>query len=250
MALYTNNLYEENVISIKSYGDNKVKITMLSKCRVSGLEKCEEQHVKKNSVNTEKLSCNLARAKSKVQELALCNDWEYWCTFTISPDKYDRYNLKAYVRDFTEFIHNLNKRREKKIRYLFIPEMHQDGAWHIHGFIMGLSEKDIIANYNGYLTWKQYNDKFGFMSMSKIEDLERCSSYALKYMTKDASKNVSELGNHLYYASQKLNVAERIYKGHGVFHGTWDWEHPDGYCKIKTIDTRYQAIEEFVEVLE
>ena len=128
--------------------------------------------------------------------------------------------------------------------------MHQDGAWHIHGFIMGLSENDIVVNDNGYLTWKQYNNKFGFMSMSKIEDLERCSSYALKYMTKDASKNVSELGNHLYYASQKLNVAERIYKGHGVFHGTWDWEHPDGYCKIKTIDTRYQDIEEFVEVLE
>lgn len=242
--------YEDNVLSVKQYGEHIVKVSMLSKCRISGIEDEPKNYVEKNTVNTEKLVNNLARAKSKVRELILCNDWDFWCTFTISPEKYDRYNLKAYFMDFAEFIHNTNKRRTEKVKYLFIPEMHQDNAWHIHGFIANLQDKDITVNQNGYLTWTEYDKRFGYMSMSKIQDKEKCSSYALKYMTKDSSKNVSELGAHLYYASQKLKVATQLYKGQGNLHCDWDWVHPDGYCRVKTFDTRYTDIEEFIEVLE
>jgi hypothetical protein len=127
--------------------------------------------------------------------------------------------------------------------------MHEDGAWHIHGFIVGIPPEEIVKNQNGYDTWIKYHDKFGFMSMSKIKDMDKCASYALKYMTKDKSKNVSELGAHLYYASQNLNTAILLFRGHGRMHGIWDWEHPDGYCRIKTVDDRLENIEELIEVL-
>lgn len=250
MSIYKRHNYEENLLIIKQFGENKIRIIMLGSCRIAGLEDIKSSYQKKYTVNSEKLNCNLSRAKSRVFELAMCNKWDYWCTFTISQEKYNRYDLQTYFKHLSEFIHNQNKRRVSKIKYLFIPEMHKDGAWHIHGFISGIPDNEIIINRNGYKTWSKYQDRFGFMSMSEIKDIDKCSSYALKYMTKDISKNVTELGAHLYYASQKLNVAKVLYRGQGCMHGKWDWEHPDGYCKIKTIDNREQCIEEFVEVLE
>lgn len=248
MAVNSMCLYDRDVLSIKKYGENIVKVSMLSCCRVSGFD--EEKKVSlKGSVNDCKLDNNISRAKARVLELALCNPWSYWCTFTLSSELYDRYNLKKFQRDFSEFLHTLNRSREIKITYILIPEMHGDGAWHMHGFVNGLVDSDLALNSNGYMTWLKYNDKFGFMSISPIKDLEKCAYYSLKYMTKDSSKNVSELGSHLFYASHGLATAKQLYKGHGEFHGDYDWIHPDGFVKIKTLDLRENALEEYIEVL-
>lgn len=243
----TNDLYERDLFIIKKYNTNSAKITYLAASRKKGYES-NNKFSKKCSINDNKLENNLSRAKTKVKEYALCNSWDYWCTFTISPKKYDRYNLKKYQKDFSEFIHSLNRRRKIKIQYLFIPEMHKDGAWHIHGFLYGLKKDDLERNRNNYLTWPLYNENFGFMSMSKIRDIEKTANYALKYMTKDRSKNVSELNAHLYYCSKGLNTAEEIYCGNGIFHGEWSWEHPEGFCKVKNLDLRTETIEELFEV--
>ena len=250
MTSSKSHIYENDLITIKQYNEHKVKIVYQKSCRKSGYEPIGNAK-KKGSVNTEKLSCNVDRAKAKVRELVLCNQWEYWCTFTINPEKYDRYRLKEYMKDFAEFIHNYNRRKEDGVKYLLIPEQHKDGAWHVHGFITGIAEKDLYINTNGYITWKQYEDKFGYISMKKLgKDIDRLASYCTKYMTKDTSKNVQELGAHLYYASQRLKKAEVIFRGHADVHAKWDWEHPDGFCKIKTIDTRAVDLGEIIEVLE
>lgn len=124
-----------------------------------------------------------------------------------------------YKKNLGEFIHNYNRRcdSEYAVRYLLVPEKHQDGAWHMHGFIKGIRPKDLYTNQYGHLTWKSYEKKFGFISMDKIKDKERASSYILKYMTKDTAHSISELNAHLFYASKKLNRSEEIYRGSGVF---------------------------------
>lgn len=234
-------LYEHDITTVKQYGDYQLKVTHLSSCRIAGLEPFKEKAFsKKNSVNSEKLSNNLIRAKSKVNELAICNPWEYFVTFTIDKSKYDRYNLKAYYRDFSEFIHNFNKRRSKedKVKYLLIPEMHKDGAWHMHGLFHGLSADDLYINKNGYLSWEKYNKKFGYISIDHVKHKDKISSYIVKYITKDVDKNVKELGGHLYYHSKGLQTAELLFRGHADLLCTWDYEHPDGYCKVKNFDLR------------
>lgn len=246
--------YDRDVLTIKKYGDNMVKVSMLSSCRVSGFED-SVNYVPKGTVNNYKLENNITRAKSKVMELALCNPWKYWCTFTLDKNKYDRFDLKIFKKDFSEFIHNLNRRRVEKITYILIPERHKDGAWHMHGFLNGLSDEELkpTGNFdkdgNEYFTWFKYHNKFGFMSLSLIRNLEHTAKYSMKYMTKDNSLNVVALGGHMYYASHGLKTAERIYKGHGEFHGEWDWSHPDGYLKIKTLDLRETTLEEYIEVM-
>lgn len=86
--------------------------------------------------------------------------------------------------------------------------------------------------------------------MDKIKNKERASSYILKYMTKDTAHSISELNAHLFYASKKLNRSEEIYRGSGVFKGSWDWEHEDGYCKIKNVDLRTETIDQYLDFVE
>lgn len=248
MALYTDTPYKHDVFSVKKLGNHTVKIAYCETIREKGWE-LDREVGEKGSVNTEKLSNNLSRAKTTVKEYALCNSWDWWCTFTLDPEKFDRHNLDEYIKKFSKFLNNYNSKatEEYKVRYLLVPEQHKDGAWHMHGFIKGINPKDLYTNRYGYLTWKQYEKNFGFISMDKINDMDKCSSYILKYMTKDADKNVSEINRHLYYCSKGLNKALEIYRGNGIYHGTWDWEHPDGYCKIKNIDLRNESIEDYLE---
>lgn len=246
-------LYDHDITTVKQFGEHMVKVTYTPVCRAAGIEDDKSKN-RKGTVNDEKLANNLARARSKVKELVLCNPWDYWCTFTLDKTKYDRYNLKGYVKGLGGFLHDYNHRCElaDKVKYLLIPEMHKDGAWHMHGFIKGIRAKDIYKNKNGYLSWRQYEEKFGFISMKRIEGtdaIEKLSSYMLKYMTKEISSTIKELSAHSYYCSQGLQTAETIYKGHLRLHCPWDWEHPDGYCKIKTFDTRKDDIEEYLEIM-
>lgn len=234
-----NSLYDNDVTIVKQLGDSRLKVINMSTCRVSGLEQDKfVEYSKKNTVNTEKLSNNIVRAKTRINELALCNHWTYFLTLTINPQKYNRYDLKAYYRDLSEFLHNFNRRRadDKKVKYILIPELHKDGAWHMHGLIYGLQDTDLYINDNGYLGWKPYESKFGFISLDKVRDKDKVSSYITKYITKEMDKNVTELGGHLYYTSKGLKSAEELYRGKAELLCDWDYEHPDGYCRIKTFD--------------
>ena len=240
--------YIPDVFTVRRYGKHIVRITWHKSLRESGWES-EQGKPRKGTVNDSKLENNLCRAKSTVRELALCNDWDYWCTFTLSPDKQNRYDLEAFVKKFSEFIHNYNRRcdPEDKVKYLLVPEKHQDGAWHMHGLIKGIRKKDLYKNQNGYLSWKQYDSKFGFISMDGIRNKEAISNYILKYVTKDTLRSVSKLNAHAFYSSKNLNRSMEVYRGSAQFKGQWDWEHPDGYCKVKNIDLRRESVEDYLE---
>lgn len=254
MALFTDSPYEHDIYSVKQFGEHTVRITCCSTVRQSGWE-AEKEHKGKCSVNDSKLADNLTRARNKVREYVLCNPWDYWCTFTIDPEKFDRHDLDGFMKSFAKFLNNYNSRNcrdcpEYRVRYVLVPEQHKDGAWHVHGFIRGIVPSDLYTNRYGYLTWMQYEQKFGFISMDRIKDIDKCSSYILKYMTKDSDKNVTALNRHLYYASKGLEKAVELYRGHADYKGGWDWEHPEGYIRIKTLDTRKDDINDYMEVTQ
>lgn len=183
------------------------------------------------SSNDEKLSNNITRARNKIIEYVLCNDFVYFVTLTLNPDLFDRNNLKEFIKKLGMFIKNYNSRKNANIKYLFIPERHKDGCWHMHGFIMGLplerlikydihSEKNLplyivnkIKAGDDLYYFPDYEFKFGFNIFEIIRDKKASVLYMCKYLTKDISRNVTELGNHLYYCSKGLNKAEVIKEG-------------------------------------
>lgn len=76
-------------------------------------------------------------------ELALCNDWEWFVTLTLNPEYHDRKDLKSYKKKLLTWIKNYNRTQKTNIKYLLIPENHQDGSWHMHGLMMGIPEEHL-----------------------------------------------------------------------------------------------------------
>lgn len=165
-----------------------------------------------------KLDSSISRTKRLVLEKALCNDWEYFCTFTLSKEKYDRYNLDKFHKDFSQWIRDQRK-KGLTIKYLLVPELHKDGAWHMHGLMSGVgsqlkSFKEERKNgykvpsklvNNGFYDWPAYRDKFGFCSLALVRSSIAVSFYVLKYISKDISESSVAVGKHSHFSSKPLN---------------------------------------------
>lgn len=177
--------------------------------------------------NDHKLDSAISRARKVVLELALCNDWDYFCTFTISKDKYDRKNLIKWRDSFTQWLRDQRK-KGIDVQYLLVPELHKDGSWHAHGLFKGNMSLVSFAELrksgarlpnrlvnNGYYNWPEYQKKFGFCSFALIKCAAAAAFYVTKYLTKDVSDNVSQVGLHLYYCSRGLQRSNK----HGDVYG-------------------------------
>ncbi len=179
----------------------------------------------------EKLKNNICRARNKILEYVLCNEFKFFVTLTLDPIKYDRLNLKKFIKDLSIFIRDYNKRKNADIKYLFIPEQHIDGCWHMHGFIMGLPEDRLkefelhgdrnlppyivrkLRNDDKLYFFPEYEKKFGWNIFEPIRNKKASVLYMCKYLTKDLSRNVTEYGGHLYYCSKGLKKAEVVKEG-------------------------------------
>jgi len=179
---------------------------------------------RKWSEEGERLRTSIARTRSRIRELALCNDFEYFCTFTLSPEKQDRYDLKRWIKDFGTWVGNYNKKYNTKLEYLIIPEQHKNGAWHAHGLVKGIAPQSIVVNEHGYYDMPYYAQRFGFMNFSTIKSRERCASYITKYVTKDVASTARAIGRsaHMFYHSQGLREKEVIWTGYGDFKGDYE----------------------------
>ena len=227
------------MVTVKKIGDRyKLSCSYLVLNKMFEYDRnCENR----GKVNDNKLTNNIVRARSTVLELALCNEWEHFITLTIDSSKYDRYDLSSYYKDLSQFIRNQRRKYNTDIKYLLIPERHKNGAWHMHGFLHGLTKNMLKDNAHGYMDWLDYSKKFGYCSIDKIRNKKRASIYITKYVTKDYSKTVTKLNAKMYYCSQGLNRAELIKKG--LLNG--QLSNPDyvgDYAAIKWFDNIDDAL--------
>lgn len=184
----------------------------------------------------ERLSQSVSRTKATILELALCNPFTHFCTFTQSEDLRDRFDLDAFRKDFAQFVRDLNKKRGEndKIQYLLVPEQHQDGAWHMHGLLMGLGKADLVKNEHGYLDWPAYRGRFGFFSVSGIRKKTACCRYITKYVTKAVCATALKSGRHTYFASQGLQRKQVVVENElGRLCPVKHWDFINDYVKVK-----------------
>lgn len=224
---------DQTIIKVFGYGNSKkIKVIHCNNLRTTGIEDDEEKRAERGTVNDEKLENNIARAKSKIYELAYCNPWEYFFTATLNKDKHDRTDINEFHKKLMIFLSNCKRDYglSEPIKFLLIPEKHKDGkSWHMHGFIYGLpvdklklfrigdtmgkALADKIKNGDEVYDWLDYKKKFGFCSLERVKNHEAVSKYVTKYINKGLMTSVKEINSHMYYRSRGLKGAEEITKG-------------------------------------
>lgn len=215
--------------SVKFYRDDLYKVIKFNKPLVPRLKDSPASDVEDPQSSDDKLINNVIRARGVIQQVALCNDWPFFCTFTIDKEKYDRYDFPAFYKAFTQWIRDYRKKYKCRIEYCFVPETHGDGAWHLHGFIKGIPDSH-ITNFvrfkhprklvdGGYLNWAAASDKFGYCSLAVVRNSIGAAFYVSKYITKDLLRLNSSLGSHLYMCSLGLKRAVSLGYVYGQYIG-------------------------------
>lgn len=217
---------EDRQHTVYRYTDQIYKVIQFYRPR-SGFVVNAGEHEK----HDKKLDSSISRSKRVVLELALCNPWDYFCTFTISGSEFDRTDLAGWRDTFTQWLRDKRK-KYPELKYLLVPEKHEKkDSWHAHGFMYGLPSECFISfkqmdakgyrtpsgkrlpkklRESDYLNWPDYMNKFGFCSFGRIDNPVAAGFYVTKYMTKDNDRLVQDVGLHSYYCSRGLNRAEKF----------------------------------------
>lgn len=184
-AIYSGVVYDSPIIKIGKMGPLKAN---------KGMSGNEEENLERAT----------RRAKMKVKDYVRTNvDLNNFVTYTLDPQKIDRYNEKEIYRRIRNWLSHQVQR--EKLKYVLVPEEHRDGAWHFHGF-MNLS-----------LEWN-----YGFCRIREIDrqnDLNNAIRYTIDYMKKDMIK----FNGRRYLHSKNLIEPIKLYDN-------VDFSKEDGYC--------------------
>lgn len=227
--------------AVKQYSDNVFRVMRYARPPVRGFSSGVKVGER---TNEEKLDQSRIRARSTIIELALCNKWDYFITFTVSPDNFNRYELFPIARFLTQWLRDQRKQvGYEKLAYILVPEKHADGAWHFHGFMSGIPDCALSPFVRGihpldlvegnYLNWGDLSARIGYCSLDPVRDQIRASFYCSKYFTKDILRNVSEVGCHMYYCSRGLLRAVPVgwcYESNSLFDNAI--EHKTPFCDV------------------
>ena len=175
----------------------------------------ERKFDRSRNVHDRKLANSIARARTRVFEIAICNDFDYFVTLTLNKQYLDRYDLKEYIKKLGQFIRDYRKKYKANVQYLLIPEKHTDGAWHMHGLIKGIPKEHLKINKHGFKDWEEYSKRFGYISIDEIRNQEAVSKYITKYIRKsfDTGRGVTDKESKLYYCSRGLRRPRKKKEG-------------------------------------
>ena len=190
---------------------------------------------------------SLSRTKTKIFEYMYCNDFDYFLTLTLNPNKHNPQDLKSYISKLSRFLRYYRSQYNANIQYLLIPEQHKSGAWHMHGAIKNISKDKMIINNNGYLDWPDYQARFGFISLSPIKSKIAASRYITKYVTKTLLQNKNQ---KTYYCSRGLKTAEEVFNQFGYedqqefakYFFRIKYDFSNDYCRVKYLDQEFYNI--------
>ena len=172
---------------IKLYPDGTEQIKLYETLQFYDLPQ-EDHEVKHDGSSVErKEKENRSRAVQRVYDYAKCNDFNWFVTLTVSADKCNRYDYgacKDVLGAYRKYLCRIG------CSYIFVPEMHKDGAWHFHGLVSKELPVSPAYKKDGYMIHDVYwanNYDIGFSTATKINDSKRTATYIAKYLTKEMS---------------------------------------------------------------
>lgn len=162
------------------------KLTFLKEDRAKRERLLKELEPK---INIADIKHSARRARQNLYDICLCNDFQYFVTFTYDKEKIDRYNDEKTRRAFSIWANNIRK-IYPDMYYVAVCEYHEKGALHYHLLVGGIKWEDLKPEF-----WKL--DKktlapiytvgawpWGYSTVSRIRNGEAAKHYICKYITK------------------------------------------------------------------
>lgn len=161
------------------------------------------------------------RTIDKIYMYARSNTWDWFVTFTFSPDRVNRYDYDDCSKKISKWLKNMKLRYCPDMKYIVVPELHKDGAYHFHGLFAdcdGLdirdSGKKVIRKYQkGSRTCFKKTDTpiyilgryhLGWTTATAVRSNDRVVKYITKYISKDLVSSVK--GKKRYWVSRNLDI--------------------------------------------
>lgn len=164
--------------------------------------------VGKSGYNDEVRADSLKRAKDKIQDIALCNNFQYFVSLTFNPKKVDSFDVFKVKKAVKIWLDNGVKRHN--FSYIAVPEYHKSGRIHIHALISGdLQLVDSGKRHYGKIIYNisDWQEKFGFCTAIPIDgNINHLAYYVTKYITKGNDK----IFGRFYWSSRNLTRSPEI----------------------------------------
>lgn len=182
------------------------------------------------------------RARSEVYDIARSNQWDWFVTLTLSPQRVDRWDYVQCVSEIMRFTDLLQKAGNQ---YVIVPEQHKNGAWHFHGLVIGdlklvravnFHSGELLFDKKGRQLFNIRNYKYGLNTATAIGHSAKAASYIAKYMAKEMK---IPKGKKRYWASKSLQRPQCEYLDSSLD----QQNHTEDVCDfLKVIDGKFGRI--------
>jgi hypothetical protein len=185
------------------------------------------------AVEKERHAQSIARAKRNIEDIAQCNQWDWFATFTVAPDcrelaKYNGDTAGLCIKCLRSI---KNKYKATDMKWLLVPEppeaseSKEENPLHVHGLLANVppqavhewkigekgcphSAKAIVMNGRKAAEIPAYSRKYGYNLLESITDLRKLLRYLLKSL--DRAQEYRQKGQHLYYASRNVGRPQKL----------------------------------------
>lgn len=166
----------------------------------------------------ELLDASRRRARRKIFDYIICNEFDMFVTLTLNPQEIDRNDYGAVIKRLNTWLGN--RVRRKGIRYIGVPEYHKNGGLHFHFAVNGADKFKLVdsgtvtvegrkkpiraetARYRGYpaeqchTVYNLPEWKLGFSTaILTYGDRGALAHYLSKELCKDVQKSLVKSGS-------------------------------------------------------
>lgn len=187
-----------------SHKNNKCPIRKISKDEyifLSTGEICKSNHIFNRSQNMNTVRYSIANLRNLINNNFVGGNNELWITLTFGDKKV--YNPKELYPIFTNFMKRLRYNfKHLKLDYIYVPEPHEKGDWHIH-LLLKSNKPFYIENSKLNEIWS-----CGFVKVNRLKDVDNIGAYVSAYLINIKEGEITKKGARLHlYPPRSSNIS-------------------------------------------
>ena len=187
----TNNVSQILALAKKNTDCPILKLSNEEYCYKSTGEVLPCKHIENRGQNLNTIRYSITNLRNLINNNFSGGSNELWVTLTFGDNKI--YNPKDLYPIFTAFIKRLRRKfKTNSLDYIYVPEPHEKGDWHIH---LLLKSNFTLYIENSLLReiWGQ-----GFVKVNRLKDIDNIGAYVSAYLINIKEGDFTKKGARLY----------------------------------------------------